>query len=192
MPLYSLDGHAPTLPTNGRYWIAPGAQVIGKVTLKEDASIWFNCVLRGDNETLDIGEGTNVQDNCTLHSDPGFPLTLGKGVTIGHNAIVHGCTVGDHALIGMGATVLNGAKIGAYSVVVRECIGHRGQGISGLCPDCRRTGQGGADHDAGTGRGPCRDCRQICQQSPALPEGPQAYQRVTRRAGAYLPALKAS
>ncbi len=117
MPLYSLDGHAPTLPANGRYWIAPGAQVIGKVTLKEDASIWFNCVLRGDNETLDIGEGTNVQDNCTLHSDPGFPLTLGKGVTIGHNAIVHGCTVGDHALIGMGATVLNGAKIGAYSVV---------------------------------------------------------------------------
>ena len=117
MPLYSLDGHSPTLPADGRYWIAPGAQVIGKVVLHADASIWFNCVLRGDNETLEIGEGTNVQDNCTLHSDPGFPLTLGKGVTIGHNAIVHGCTVGDHALIGMGATVLNGAKIGAYSVV---------------------------------------------------------------------------
>ena len=117
MPLYSLDGITPELPASGRYWIAPNATVIGRVVLKDDASIWFGCVLRGDNEPIVIGEGTNIQDNCVLHTDPGFPITLGAGVTIGHMAMLHGCTVGENSLIGMGATVLNGARIGANCLV---------------------------------------------------------------------------
>ncbi len=117
MPLYSLDGVKPELPASGRYWIAPDATVIGRVVLKENASIWFGCVLRGDNEPIVVGAGTNIQENCVLHTDPGFPLTLAAGVTVGHMAILHGCTVGENSLIGMGATVLNGARIGANSLV---------------------------------------------------------------------------
>ncbi len=117
MPLYSLDGLSPELPASGRYWIAPDAKVIGRVVIKDDASIWFGCVLRGDNEEIVVGEGTNIQENCVLHTDPGYPMTLGTNVTIGHMAILHGCTVGDNSLIGMGATVLNGAKIGKNCLV---------------------------------------------------------------------------
>lgn len=117
MPLYSLDGISPQLPASGRFWIAPDAIVIGKVVIKEDASIWFGTVVRGDNEEIVIGEGTNIQENCMLHTDPGYPMVLGRGVTVGHMAILHGCTVGENSLIGMGATVLNGARIGANSLV---------------------------------------------------------------------------
>lgn len=117
MPLYSLDGLAPKVPENGKYWVAPGAQVIGNVVLEEDTSVWFNAVLRGDNETITIGKGTNVQDNSVLHTDIGSPLTLGPYNTIGHNVVLHGCVTGEGVLIGMGATVLNGAKIGAHSIV---------------------------------------------------------------------------
>ncbi|OYW59346.1 MAG: gamma carbonic anhydrase family protein [Rhizobiales bacterium 17-65-6] len=117
MPLFSLDGHAPELPGPDQYWVAPTAMVIGKVVLKPEASIWFGSVLRGDNEEIVIGEGTNIQENCVLHTDPGFPMTLGTNVTVGHMAILHGCTVGDNSLIGMGATVLNGAKIGRNCLV---------------------------------------------------------------------------
>ncbi len=116
MPLYSLDGIAPQV-VEGRYFIAPGAQVMGKVRLGEDASIWFNAVLRGDNDWINIGARSNVQDGCVLHVDPGFPMMIGADVTIGHNAIVHGCTVEDGALIGMGAIVLNGARIGKGCLV---------------------------------------------------------------------------
>ena len=117
MPLYSLDGVAPELPANGRYWIAPDAVLVGKVRIGEGVSIWFGAVLRGDNEWIEIGENSNVQDGCVLHTDPGFPLTIGKGCTLGHRAVVHGCTVGDNILIGMGAVLLNGARIGNNSIV---------------------------------------------------------------------------
>ena len=117
MPIYELDGQAPEFPADGRYWIAENASIIGRVRLKADASVWFGAVLRGDNEWIEIGERTNIQDNCTLHTDPGFPLTIGSGCTIGHNAILHGCSIGDNTLIGMGAILLNGAKIGSNCVV---------------------------------------------------------------------------
>ena len=117
MPVYELDGVRPELPASGRYWIAPDAVLIGKVKLEEGASIWFGAVLRGDNEPITIGARTNIQDGCVLHTDPGYPLVVGPGCTVGHNAIVHGCTVGESCLIGMSATLMNGSKVGARSVV---------------------------------------------------------------------------
>src|SRR6202167_3887352 len=115
--IYELDGHKPDLPEAGRYWIAPNATVIGKVRLKTDASVWFGAVLRGDNEWIELGERSQIQDNATLHTDPGFPMTIGPNCVIGHNVILHGCTVGANSLIGMGAIVLNGAKIGDNCLV---------------------------------------------------------------------------
>ena len=117
MAIYELDGQGADLPASGNYFIADTATVIGKVRLKENASVWFGAVLRGDNEWIEIGEGSNVQDNSTCHTDPGFPLTIGKNCTVGHNVILHGCTVEDGALVGMGSIVMNGAKIGRGSVV---------------------------------------------------------------------------
>lgn len=117
MPLYSIDDTAPELPAAGRYWIAPEAVLIGRVRLREGASVWFNAVLRGDNEWIEVGEGSNVQDGCVLHTDPGFPLTIGASCTIGHSVVLHGCTIGDNSLVGMNAVVLNGAKIGRNSIV---------------------------------------------------------------------------
>jgi carbonic anhydrase/acetyltransferase-like protein (isoleucine patch superfamily) len=117
MAIYELDGQGPDLPADGNYFIADTAAVIGKVRLKAGASVWFGAVLRGDNEWIEIGEGSNVQDGSTCHTDAGFPLTVGKNCTIGHNAILHGCTVEDGALIGMGSIVLNGARIGRNSLV---------------------------------------------------------------------------
>jgi carbonic anhydrase/acetyltransferase-like protein (isoleucine patch superfamily) len=116
MPRYALDGHEPELPPEGRCWIAPGAQVIGKVRLGLDVGIWFGAVLRGDNELIDIGDGSNLQENVICHTDIGAPLTIGAGCTIGHGAILHGCTIGDNTLVGMGATVLNHSRIG------RNCL----------------------------------------------------------------------
>ncbi|MBP0578835.1 gamma carbonic anhydrase family protein [Labrys sp. LIt4] len=117
MPLYALDDIAPSVPADGRYWLAPDAQVVGRVILQEDANIWFGAVLRGDNEPMIIGARSNIQDGAVLHSDPGFPLTVGEDCTIGHSAILHGCTVGAGSLIGMGATILNGARIGKGCLV---------------------------------------------------------------------------
>ncbi len=111
MPVYSLDKISPSLPA-GFCWIAPTAIVIANVTIGEDVGIWFGTVIRGDNEPITIGARTNIQENCVAHTDPGCPLTVGVGCTIGHQATVHGCTIGDNCLIGMGATVLNGAVIG--------------------------------------------------------------------------------
>ncbi len=116
MPLYALDGIAPTIVPD-RAYIAPGAQVMGRVFLAEDANIWFNAVLRGDNDDIRIGPRSNIQDGCVLHVDPGFPVHVGADCTIGHCVILHGCFVDDGALIGMGATVLNGARIGKNSLV---------------------------------------------------------------------------
>ena len=110
MTLYALNGLHPEIDPDT--WIAPDANVIGRVFLKPGASVWFGCTLRGDNEPITIGEGTNVQENCVFHTDIGAPLTLGANCTIGHKVMLHGCTIGDNSLIGMGATVLNHAKIG--------------------------------------------------------------------------------
>jgi carbonic anhydrase/acetyltransferase-like protein (isoleucine patch superfamily) len=116
MTLYALDGVSPETPDDNDYWVAPGAHVIGKVTLCAGSSVWFGSTLRGDNERITVGEGSNLQENCVLHTDMGYPLTIGAGCTVGHKAMLHGCTIGENSLIGMGATVLNGAKIG------RDCL----------------------------------------------------------------------
>ncbi|HHL42840.1 MAG TPA: gamma carbonic anhydrase family protein [Hellea balneolensis] len=115
MSVYTLDGVGPTIDES--VWIAPNASVIGDVYLAQNASIWFGVVIRCDNEPIRIGANTNVQDNSVLHSDPGKPLVIGEGVTVGHKAMLHGCTVGDNTLIGIGATVLNGAVIGNNCII---------------------------------------------------------------------------
>lgn len=117
MPIYELDGQGPELPGEGHYYVADSAVVIGRVRLKAEASVWFGAVLRGDNEWIEIGERSQIQDNSTLHTDPGFPLTIGRECVIGHNVILHGCKIGDCSLIGMGAILLNGASIGNSSLV---------------------------------------------------------------------------
>ena len=117
MAIYELDGQRPDLPADERYWVAESATVIGTVRLKRDASVWYGASLRGDNEWVEVGERSNIQENCILHTDIGFPLTIGARCTIGHAVILHGCTIADDSLIGMGAIVLNGAKIGPNSLV---------------------------------------------------------------------------
>lgn len=117
MPLYALADREPSTPEDNRFWIAPDAHVIGRVTLGTDVGIWFGAVLRGDNEPIVVGEGTNIQEGVMVHVDPGFPVTIGQGCTIGHHAIIHGCSIGDNSLVGMGATVLNGARIGRNCLV---------------------------------------------------------------------------
>lgn len=116
MSVYSLDGKSPEFP-DGFTWVADSADVIGNVRLGENVGIWFGAVLRGDGELIDVGAGTNIQDNCVLHTDPGFPLTIGQNCTIGHKAILHGCAIGNTSLVGMGATVLNGAVIGENCLI---------------------------------------------------------------------------
>jgi carbonic anhydrase/acetyltransferase-like protein (isoleucine patch superfamily) len=115
MPLYEIDGKAPTLGANS--WVAPSAELIGDVVLGEDASVWFGSVIRADNTQIAVGARSNVQEGAMGHSDPGAPLTIGEDCTIGHHAILHGCTIGDRVLIGMGATILNYAVIGEDSLV---------------------------------------------------------------------------
>ncbi len=117
MPVYTLDDLVPDLPPPGSYWVAPDAQVIGRVRLGVDVSIWFGAVLRGDNDWIEVGAGSNVQDGAVLHTDPGYVLSVGAGATVGHRAVLHGCSIGAGALVGMGATVLNGARIGSESLV---------------------------------------------------------------------------
>lgn len=114
MTLYALDGIAPQVDADS--WVAPDANVIGRIVIEAGASVWFGATLRGDNEEIHIGAGSNVQENTVMHTDPGFALIVGPGCTIGHKAMLHGCTIGENSLIGMGATVLNGAKIG------RNCL----------------------------------------------------------------------
>jgi carbonic anhydrase/acetyltransferase-like protein (isoleucine patch superfamily) len=115
--IYELDGHRPELPEAGRYWIAPNASVIGKVRMKLDTSVWFGAVLRGDNEWIELGERSQIQDNATLHTDPGYPMVIGPDCVIGHNVILHGCTIGAKSLVGMGAIMLNGSRIGENCLV---------------------------------------------------------------------------
>ncbi|WP_333714693.1 gamma carbonic anhydrase family protein [Yoonia sp.] len=115
MTLYRLGDKTPQVADGA--WIAPGCHIVGDVTLAEKSSVWFGTTIRGDNENIQIGAGSNVQENCVLHTDIGFPLVIGAGCTIGHKAMLHGCTIGDNSLIGMGATVLNGAVIGENCLI---------------------------------------------------------------------------
>jgi carbonic anhydrase/acetyltransferase-like protein (isoleucine patch superfamily) len=116
MPIFEVDGVKPELPADDEYWIAPNAMIIGRVRLKKNASVWFGAVLRGDNDWIEIGENSNVQDLSVIHTDPGQPVTVGSNVTVGHRVILHSATVGDGSLIGMGATILSRSRIG------RDCL----------------------------------------------------------------------
>lgn len=120
--LYALDGVEVETPEDGAYWVAPNATLVGRVILRRNASIWFNAVLRGDNEPIVIGESSNVQDGAVLHTDMGSPLTLGREVTVGHLAMLHGCEIGDGSLIGIGAVVLNGARIGRGCLIGAKAL----------------------------------------------------------------------
>ncbi len=117
MTLYALQDWRPELPAEGQYWIAPNATLIGRVRLLKGASVWFGSVLRGDNDWITVGERCNIQDLCIVHADPGMPVVLGSNVSIGHGVVLHGAIVGDNTIIGMGATLLNRAKIGKNSIV---------------------------------------------------------------------------
>ena len=114
--IHALGDCSPEFVGDGHF-VAANATVIGNVRLLPEASVWFNCVLRGDNEPIEVGAGSNVQDGCVLHTDPGFPLTIGTHVTVGHKVMLHGCTIGDNSLIGIGSIILNGATIGAKCLV---------------------------------------------------------------------------
>src|SRR5712664_568085 len=166
MAIYELHGRSPQFPADGQYYIAGSAKVIGNVRLGLNTSIWFGSVLRGDNELIDIGDNSNVQDNCTFHTDPGYPLSIGRNCTIGHNVILHGCTIGDGTLIGMGAIVMNGARIGNRCVigagaVIAEgksfddhslVVGVPAKAIRTLVPEQLATMLGGADRYVENGR----------------------------------------
>ncbi len=117
MTVYRFEGHRPSLPADGNCWIAENATVIGDVRFGEEASVWFGAVLRGDNEPIGLGARTNIQDLCMIHTDPGFPTDIGDDCTVGHRAILHGCTIGSNTLIGMGAIILNGASVGRNCVI---------------------------------------------------------------------------
>lgn len=116
MTIYALDDLQPEIPDEF-HWVAPSAVLVGRIVLKKDSSVWFGAVLRGDNEPIIVGEGSNIQENSVLHTDMGYPLTIGAGCTIGHKAMLHGCTIGDNSLIGMSAIVLNGAVIGKNCLI---------------------------------------------------------------------------
>jgi carbonic anhydrase/acetyltransferase-like protein (isoleucine patch superfamily) len=122
MGVYELNGVAPKLPPEGDYWIAHNATVLGRIEIRSGASIWFSAVLRGDNELITIGEGSNIQDGAVLHTDVGLPLTVGRNCTNGHQAILHSCTLGDNSLVGMGATVLNGAGVGNNCLIGAKAL----------------------------------------------------------------------
>ena len=125
---FELDGAVPETADDD-HWIAPTAVLIGKVRLERDASVWWGAVLRGDNEPITVGQGSNVQDNCVLHTDPGFLLTIGPDVTVGHLAMLHGCTIGAGTLVGIGAVVLNGARVGRNCLIAAKALVGEGKEI---------------------------------------------------------------
>jgi carbonic anhydrase/acetyltransferase-like protein (isoleucine patch superfamily) len=122
VPLYALKDWTPELPAAGECWIAPNATIIGRVRIASGVSVWFGSVLRGDNDWITIGENSNIQDLCVLHTDPGIALSLGANVSVGHGAVVHGATVGDNCIIGMGATLMNRCRIGNNSIVAANTL----------------------------------------------------------------------
>jgi len=126
--IYALDGAG--LQTEGNdYWVAPNAVVVGQVILRRHASVWWNAVLRGDNEPITIGENSNIQDGCVLHTDIGFPLNIGANVTVGHMVMLHGCTIGDGSLIGIGSVILNGVRIGRNCLIGAKALIPEGREI---------------------------------------------------------------
>lgn len=127
MARHNFDGHSPEVADTA--FIAPSADLIGRVTIAEGACVMFNAVLRGDAEWIRLGSGSNIQDGVAVHADPGFPATVGEGVSVGHNATIHGCTIGNNSLIGMGATVLNGAQIGDNCLVAAGSVVLEGQQV---------------------------------------------------------------
>jgi len=129
MSVYNLGDNAPELPNEDEYWIAPNAIVVGRVILKKNASVWFGATLRGDNDPITIGENSNVQDGSVLHTDTGSPLTIGSNVTVGHMVMLHGCTIGDNTLVGIGSIILNGAKIGKNCLIGANCLITEGKEI---------------------------------------------------------------
>jgi carbonic anhydrase/acetyltransferase-like protein (isoleucine patch superfamily) len=129
MSVFELEGHRPNLPRSDEYWIAPSASVIGQVTLEKNVSIWFGAVVRGDVEAIVIGQNTNIQDGSVLHADPGYPLSIGSDVTVGHMAMLHGCEIGSNTLIGIGAVVLNGARIGRNCLIGARALVTEGKDI---------------------------------------------------------------
>ncbi len=129
MALYELNGVGVETPGEGKYWVAPNATVLGRVRLEVDSSIWFGTVVRGDNELITVGARSNVQDGCVLHTDPGFPLTIGSDCTIGHKVMLHGCTIGRGSLIGIGSIILNGTKIGEECVIGANTLIAEGKDI---------------------------------------------------------------
>lgn len=129
MSLYTIDGIRVELPGEGDYWVAPNAILIGRVKLRKNASVWFNTVIRGDNDIIDIGERTNIQDGCVLHTDKGYPMVIAEGCTVGHMAMLHGCTIGPNTLIGIGATLLNGSRIGANCIIGAHSLMTEGKEI---------------------------------------------------------------
>lgn len=130
MTIYSLENARPEFPDRDEFWVAPDASIIGRVRLKRNASVWFGAVLRGDNEWIEIGENSNVQDNSVIHTDIGQPTIVGTHVTIGHSVILHSATVADFVLIGMGSTILSGAKIGSYCLIGANTLIPEGREIS--------------------------------------------------------------
>ncbi|MAI89029.1 gamma carbonic anhydrase family protein [Ponticaulis sp.] len=129
MAIYDLGNKKVSLPGEGKCWVAGNATVLGNVVLKEGASVWFNVVVRGDNDPIVIGENSNIQDGSVLHTDDGVSMTIGKNVTVGHMAMLHGCTIGDNSLIGIGATVLNNAKIGKNCLIGAHALIPEGKEI---------------------------------------------------------------
>jgi carbonic anhydrase/acetyltransferase-like protein (isoleucine patch superfamily) len=129
MAVYNLGDVSPELPREGEYWIAPTAAVMGRVILKKNASVWFGATLRGDNDPIIIGENSNVQDGSVLHTDTGSPLTIGDNVTVGHMVMLHGCTIGDNTLVGIGSVILNGARIGKNCLIGANCLITEGKEI---------------------------------------------------------------
>jgi len=118
MALYEVNGFRPVVPENGQFWVAENAQVMGNVILKEGASVWYGCTIRGDHSTpITIGENTNVQDGSVCHIDEGCPLDIGANVTVGHMVMLHGCTIGENSLVGIGSTIMNNAKIGKNCII---------------------------------------------------------------------------
>jgi carbonic anhydrase/acetyltransferase-like protein (isoleucine patch superfamily) len=125
--ILTVNGHTPQLHADA--WVAPNASVLGQVSLAEGASVWYSVTLRAEYEPIEIGAGSNIQDGCTVHVDPGFPARVGADVSVGHNAVLHGCTIEDGSLVGMGAVVLNGAVVGAGSLVAAGALVTQGMVI---------------------------------------------------------------
>ena len=129
MAVYNLGNVTPELPNDDEYWIAPSAAVIGRVILKKNASVWWGATLRGDNDPIVVGEGSNIQDGSVCHTDTGSPLIIGDNVTVGHMVMLHGCVIGDGTLVGIGSVILNGAKIGKNCLIGANCLITEGKEI---------------------------------------------------------------